>query len=311
MPIYRRYRRYRRSRRRLTGRRRYRRTYARRYVNASSRSSIRMKCTQTVTYSLNAGFSDAATSAQIGNITPYYNSAFCVTANELYRAYCGLYEETKLIGMKVVLNVASAVGGTDIPSLQIYSTWDRRYGHGEATATTDDIRMSANNTVATALNNSVAKIKRSCYASDLMEKAQWHDSSIVPPGTADGGKDAAWLAAGTNPNFFCPSFQYFFNCPSKSAVTSINYSASVTYYVAFRNPRYGGSSSSSKDLPTKSVTFADETTDVDMPDADDSIYADVEIDDDGKQQAPTADSEPREGSYRKSRRKHPPGPVRK
>lgn len=121
MPIYRRYRRagYRRRRRGYYGRRRYRRSYSRRFVNGSSRSTIRMKCNQTVTFSLNAGYSDAATNAQRGNVTPYYNNATSVTANELYRAYVGLYEETKIIGMKVALSVASTVGGADIPSLQI------------------------------------------------------------------------------------------------------------------------------------------------------------------------------------------------
>lgn len=313
MPIYRRYRRagYRRRRRGYYGRRRYRRSYSRRFVNGSSRSSIRMKCNQTATFTLNAGYSDAATNAQRGIILPYSNTAVCVTANELYRAYVGLYEETKIIGMKVALSVASTVGGADIPSLQIYSTWDRRYGNGEDQMSVDDIRMSANNTVATALNNNVAKITRSCYASDLMEKAQWHDSSLIPPTAANGGKDAAWVSAGVNPNFFCPSFQYFFNCPTKAAVTAISYTISVTYYVAFRNPRYGGSASN-REMTSKAVTFVDDddfgpsapeaSGDVDMPDVEVAAAA---------APAAAAAAEPREGSLRKSRRAHPPGPVQK
>lgn len=118
------------------------------------------------------------------------------------------------------------------------------------------------------------------------------------------------VAAGANPNFFCPSFQYFFNCPTKAAVTAINYTLSITYYIAFRNPRYGGSSSN-RELTSKAVTFVDDEAvvadlraapdgsgDVDMPDAEPAAAA-------------AAAAEPREGSLRRSRRDHPPGPVQK
>lgn len=272
MPAYRRgyrrrFRRYRRYGRRYLRRR----SYARRYVNGSSRSTIRMKCNQVFTGQANAGYSDAATNAVVGAIAPYGNAQTAVTTNPLYRAYTQLYEETKLIGMKVALSVVSTVGGADIPSLQIYTTWDRRLGYGEVHPTVAQIQSSASQTVATALNNNVAKITRSCYAGDLMEKAQWIDSSgSAAAGTV--GFNAAWIAAGLNPNFFCPGFFFFFNCPSKAAVTAISYSLSITYYVAFRNPRYGGSAST-RDLPARSVTFADDAA----PPADDGDMEDPVI----------------------------------
>lgn len=313
MPIYRRYRRagYRRRRRGYYGRRRYRRSYARRFVNGSSRSTIRMKCNQTATFQATAGYTDAATGAVVNVVNPYSNNDTSVTANELYRAYVGLYEETKIIGLKVALSVASTVGGPDIPSLQIYSTWDRRFGHGENSSNVDEIKMSANSTVATALNNNVAKITRSCYASDLMEKAQWHDCSLIPPTAANGGKDAAWVAAGANPNFFCPSFQYFFNNPTKgNATTAINYTLSITYYIAFRNPRYGGSASN-RELASKAVSFADDEYGDDADDEGDVDMPDAEPENAPPPAPPPAAPEPREGSLRKSRRAHPPGPVQK
>lgn len=257
MPYYyrrgyrRRWRLGRRYRRRI-----YRRSYARRYVNGSSRSSLRMKCTETFTTAQNAGYGNGATGAYVNHIVPYdglLNGA--VTRNPLYQAYAALYEETKLIGMKVNLSVTSAVGGQDTPSLQIYTSWDRRHGYGEPDPTVAEIQASSTSAVATALNNNVAKLSRSIYASDLMEKAQWHDSSMSAADT-----DQAWVGAAANPNFFCPAFFWFFNSPSLGAVHSINYSVSVTYYVAFRNPKFGGSSSS-KDLPARSVTFADEPVD--------------------------------------------------
>lgn len=261
---YGRFRRYRRigwrRRRGIFGRRRYRRGYARRYVNATSRSTIRMKCTQTYSSTKTSGHG-----ADLGNVTavtPYLvANTMGVVNNPLYQAYCNLYEETKLIGMKVNVNVTSVVGNATLPSLQIYTAWDRRFGYGEALPTANAIRSAATTNIATALNNNVAKITRSLYASDLMEKAQWHDSSY------DATGDLAWMQAGVNPNFFCPAFLLAFGSPTLAADTNVNYTISVIYYVAFRNPKYGGSGSA-KDLPTKQVEFLDDEGDLDDGDMD-------------------------------------------
>lgn len=252
MPLYRRRylrRRYPRLFRRW--RRGYRRSYARKYVNASSRSSIRMKCVETVSNTSGSGY--GTTLAPVLLISPYNGSnGACVVKSPLYKAYRNLYEETKLIGMKVQLSVTSVVGNATLPSLEMYTAWDRRCGRGEAVPTAADIKAMATSNVATALNNNVAKISRSIYASDLMEKAQWHDSSPI---SAADDTDAAWYQAEKNPNFFCPAFYFTFGSPSlASPGTTLSFTVSVTYYVAFRNPRYGGSGAS-KDLPVKSVTI--------------------------------------------------------
>lgn len=243
----------------------YSRRYARRFVNGSSRSSIRMKCTQTMSSTLSAGYGDSASSAVVTRIRPYSNAAHSVTQNPLYQAYLNLYEETKMIGMKINLSVTSAIGGSDTPSLQIYTSWDRRHGYGEVQPSVVAIKGAASSSVATALNNNVAKLTRSIYASDLIEKAQWHDSTLTA-----GGEDQSWVTAALNPNFFCPSFFMFFNSPSLGAAHDINYTLSITYYVAFRNPKFGGSGLS-KDLPSKSVTIPDTPADamddgIDIPD---------------------------------------------
>ena len=41
-----------------------------------------------------------------------------------------------------------------------------------------DVKNSATSNIATALNNNVAKLTRSCYASDLMERATWFDATL-------------------------------------------------------------------------------------------------------------------------------------
>lgn len=265
MPVYRRYRRYAYRRRRYPYRRRYRRSYARRYVNASSRSSIRVKCVITNSYQKTSGY--GTTLGSVFSIRPFGPDTESIKSSPLYANYCNLYEEVKLIGMKVAVNVITPVGGAALPSLEIYTMFDRRHGYGEPTPSATEIKEASSMSVATALNNNVAKITRSIYASDLIEKAQWIDSSMD---SAANNQNAAWVAAGLNPNFFCPSFNMCFGSPAltQSAQANVSFSVSITYYVAFRNPKFGGSSSS-KDLPVRQVTFADEPDgDADMVDGD-------------------------------------------
>lgn len=197
-----------------------------------------MKTSVNATIAATAGYGPG-TGATVAFFRPLNGQADNLGAAQsaLYRTYCNLYEECKMIGCKVSLAVVSAVGGTDIPSLQIYTAWDRKHGCGEPEFTAGDIKNAATSNVATALNNNVAKLTRSCYASDLMEKATWFDASLD---AGNNNRNSAWVAAGLNPNMFCPSFFFYLNCPSKGATTSVSLSISVTYYFAFRNPRYGG-----------------------------------------------------------------------
>lgn len=245
----RRYRRYRKYRRFY---RRYRRGYGRRFVNGSSRSTVRMKTVVTRTMPATAGYGTDGTGAVVTSILPLDASTnYLAAANSpLYRTYCSLYEECKMIGCKVNISVVSAVGGTDIPSLQIYTAWDRKHGYGEPAYTAQQIKDSSTYAVATALNNNVAKLTRSCYASDLIEKATWFDSSL---NTASNNINSAWVAAALNPNMFCPAFFCFFNCPSLGATATVSISYSITYYFAFRNPRYGGSSAAKQLLEMESI----------------------------------------------------------
>ena len=264
----RRYRRYRKYRRFY---RRYRRGYSRKFINASSRSSVRMKTAVTHHLKATAGYGDAATGAVVSYVIPFASTAstsMSAANSPLYRTYCNLYEECKMIGAKIQLSVVSAVGGSDIPSLQIYTAWDRKHGSGEADYTVQNIKDSSTSCVATALNNNVAKLTRACYASDLIEKATWFDATLDT--AANGYRNKAWHAAGENPNMFCPALYFFFNCPSLGIAKEVDVSISITYYFAFRNPRFGGSAGSAKlvDLGARSVFEPEDDDDGDMEDGD-------------------------------------------
>lgn len=219
--------------------RKYWRRYSRKYINGSSKSTIRVKTSWTTTATVSAGY--GTTAGAIVYSSPYAGVASegSLAHSQLYQTYCSLYEEVKIIGVKVNMAVITPVGDTTTPSLQIYSAWDRKRGDGEAAPTGPEIIQSSTSAVATAINNSVAKISRSCWASDLVEKATWIDSTLNA-----GGGNEAWDAAGLNPNMFCPSFMWTLVSPSLGAAHNVSVSISYTYYIAFRNPKYGGSTSS-------------------------------------------------------------------
>lgn len=245
-------------------RRRYRRSS--RYINGSNRATIRLKCLQQdAQASRSSGY--GPNYGSVYAIYPYTNMGNGLCANDLYKKYVDLYEETKFIGMKVQICITSVIGGADIPSLQIFTAWDRRHGVTEPARSAAEIVKSSTSSVLTALNNNVAKFTKSIWASDLIEKAQWHDCDLDST-----GKDSAWADAGANPNFFCPCFYMVFGNPSKASATTVYFSVATTYYVAFRSPRYA--IASTKDLPEKVFVSMDDDQEGELM-ANDTLMEDV------------------------------------
>lgn len=268
MAYWSRRRRYRRYSRRYRGlfKRNFRR-YARRYINGSSKSTVRVKIPvhDYDSFTQNAG----AVGTSTGVIWPFGPSSVRVSplTSGLYQTYCNLYDEVKCIGMKIKINVTSQVGGQDIPSLQIYTAFDRRKGAAEAAPTYAQMKTFSTFQVATAVNNSVAKLTRSIYASDLLEKAQWHDCSLA--NNAGVYSDSAYTAAGDNPNFFVPAFFVAFAVPGLGAGVgaTINCTYDIMYYFSFRNPKWGGAAGNSK-LEIESVEGTRRNL---SPDGDDDV----------------------------------------
>lgn len=265
MPFSRRSSRRRRRYRRALGY--YRRRFKRRYSMSNSRSSTRVKFSSSYLFENSSGYGE--TLGTMRSIYPFHNGQVSMEQSQLYRSYCQLYDEVKMIGMKVQVIVTDPVGTATIPSLQIWTAFDRRHGNGEPTPTPRQLKQYALASCATAVNNNVAKVTRSIYASDLIEKAQWVDSDHHVEGDLYQNSNEAWVVAGRNPNFFCPSFHVCFGCPSinEAAQATIHYSLNVTYYVAFRCPKYGGSEWHDpwKDVPEKSAPVPEALDDnVDM-----------------------------------------------
>lgn len=209
-------------------------------MNGSSKSSIRVKVPKSFNFTWTQQAN--ASASQVSRFCPWDSTASyaSVLSCDLYRTYCTLYDEVKCIGMKVKINVSSAVGGSDIPSLQIWTAWDRRIGVNEPPPSAADMKTYSTYQVATAVNNSVAKLERSIYASDLLEKAQWHDCTLT---ALPGSTDLAYVASGDNPNFFVPALFVCMSVPDKTTQVTITGTVDIMFYFSFRNPKYGATSS--------------------------------------------------------------------
>lgn len=286
-PRYgRRYRRYRKYRRFY---RRFRRSYARKYVNGSSRSSVRLKVpvSQVMTFPITVADDGqghtVVTPSPAALITPWLPVAqagavpVCnVLSSPLYQAYCNLYEEVKCVGFKAQLSVSTQIGGALLPSLEIQTSFDRRLCRSDAGAPPSYANMKTYSTFnsAIAINNSIAKLSRSAYASDLMEKASWHDCTLN-----DAFIDIAYSGTQNNVPFFSPGLWIAMTSPTPPTATiSVSVSVEVMFYFSFRNPKFGGSASgSNKLIDLGALRLMEEGGDIDDDDA---------MDDDGPPPAP-------------------------
>lgn len=248
---------------------RYIRRRVRRYINGSSKSTVRVKIPISATFSMQT---DANGAVKGGPITPWArdDSPFSAITSPLYRLYTQLYDEVKCIGGRIIISIGTPIGTSSVPSLTVITAWDRRYSvntQEDPVPTFDQLSNYSTMQKAVAVNNSIAKLKRSCYASDLLEKAQWHDSELVTyveSGTTYT-RDNAYFSNPSNPNFFVPAMWLGASITNATAQT-ITFQADITWYFSFRNPKYGASASSNKGMDA--TTLDTEEQDIfDMMDA--------------------------------------------
>lgn len=244
---YTRWRKYRKYRRFY---RRYRRG-GRRFANGSSKSTIRVKIPTTTTFTLSTS---SAGTVKTLPFCPFVNSASegSALASPLYRLYTQLYDEVKCIGGRITIAIGTPIGTSTVPSLTIITAWDRRLGRGALEKPSfNELENYSSQKKAVAVNNSIAKLIRSCYASDLMEKAQWHDCTLSSP-SAGLYQDDAFTDANNNPNFFNPGM-WLGASISNSTAQTITFQCDVTWYFTFRNPKYGAGGGDAKDIERSEI----------------------------------------------------------
>lgn len=223
-----------------------------------------------------------------------------VVQSQLFQRYAALYDECKCDGLKVALSITTPIGGTGstFPSLSVYTAWDRKWTPSDFGVTANyptlaNMKAQSSFLASTALNNSITKLTRSCYASDLFEKARFIDAqtaNITLPVYGLAGQTlhsmSSYNGAQAPPSFNPCLLVGFDSGSSVDTATDrpVALVVEVMYYITFRNPKFGGAAST-RSVALQAIPNLNKALDADDGDMDidDPLAADVDLDDDGAQ----------------------------
>lgn len=164
--------------------------------------------------------------------------------NNSFIAYSKLYDEVKVDWVSVNFECMENIG-VNLSSIALYTCVDRRASYAEVDDNSGSVWPSAYNVEASASStttfmNSTSKrsVHRFFAATDLIEKNQFIDTDFTLTNGVYVNK--AYLAAGSNPNFFCPSVLFCVLLPAAAPEGgySIPFCISVKWGVTFRGPKY-------------------------------------------------------------------------
>lgn len=183
------------------------------------------------------------------------NGVCGAVSSPLYRAYTGLYDQVKCDGVVSRISIVTAIGSA-IPAVQVVTAYDRMGTRDEvlnadanSTTTVASLFDFSSASIVSAINNSVAKTSRSCWASDIQERTVFHDCTVTQPVTSgvNAGffSDVSFNSSPEHVGYFSPLTMIGLRlAAAPSADTTIQILLEQTYYFTFRNPKYGGSATS-------------------------------------------------------------------
>ena len=130
------------------------------------------------------------------------------------------------------------VGATAMPSFLIFASVDRRWTLNEDPPKPNQLASFASITPSCYVNYNKTKFKKYVSARDLIEKTQYHDTTIrFQPDPSNWWEDLAVSGLNNNPNFFCPALFFFVRFPfAPSAAMTLQFSVRTVFYLTFRNP---------------------------------------------------------------------------
>lgn len=275
----------RRSRRYRKYRRFYRRfgraygKYTRKYINGTSRSTVRAKIGLQLTSTFNCTPSTPV--GVIDPLAPGVPGGLTLLSSELFRNYAALYDEMKIIGARISMAVVTPVGTVTHPAIEFHTAWDRHRHYQEVLPPASEIVARSSHMQTIAINNNVAKISRSLFASDLFENACWMQSHFTYNDDAHEYRHTQYVHAGANFNAFNPALTFYMTVLNTDIDTTCTIAFSAVFYVAFRSPRYGGGgdvrSAQMRLAPLPSESNGD--GDVDQPSMASESVDDAPIDD--------------------------------
>ena len=246
---------------------RYRRRRSGTSSTASSRGRIRVRVP--VQKVISCPVAKGAYDSSIITCHPWYQSddatlsanpygACSAASAPLYSAYTRLYDQVKCDGVVSRISIVTAIGATGLPAVQVVSAYDRMgnvnevLNQGELTVA--GLLDYSSASIVSAINNSVAKTSRSCWASDIQERTVFHDCSVAVEAETGATVDVDFNSNASKVGYFSPLLLLGLRlAASPASDIVVQVLIEQTYYFTFRNPKYGGSSTST--LSTRSAAF--------------------------------------------------------
>lgn len=244
---------------------RYRRRRSGTSSTASSRGRIRVRVPvqQLVTLTVPAQSVDSnvlTSSPYVHGGTAPPRAVAGAVAQRLYNAYVGLYDQVKCDGVVSNLSVVTPIGGAGgLNAIQVVMAYDRCGTQNEVAnegITTSQLFSYSSSVARSAINNSVAKMSRSCWASDIQERTVFHDCNVSTSSSTSYDRDFSSNAAKVG--YFAPLLMVGVRLAAAApeAPVSVQVLLEQTYYFTFRQPKYGGDPSATasvKSVPLMSV----------------------------------------------------------
>lgn len=161
-----------------------------------------------------------------------------------FRVYTTLYDSMKITGVRYNISIAKAIGGSsDVPACRIYTSWDRMFNAEDGMPTVNQLLNGPESQCVTFINNSKCRFSRSNYAADMQEKIMYIDSTVAIGGNVTS-VDMWWNRRAP---CYCPSLCIVAQtADSVMSPRVIPIQIQATYYITFRNPKYGLSAGASR-----------------------------------------------------------------
>lgn len=256
---------------------RYRRRRTGTSSTASSRGRLRVRVPvqQVVTLTVPAGSTDSnvLTSSPYFRNTTIAPSAVAAAVNmPLYVAYTNLYDQVKCDGVVSNLSVVSPIGQAGVASaLQLIVAYDRTGTRtevtnpaGSASITVGSLFSYSSSVARSAINNSVAKMTRSCWASDIQERTTFHDCTIASNAQGTIVYDSDFGSNDNKIGYFAPLTLVGLRIPAAAPQNPISVTLLIeqTYYFTFRNPKFGGDPGAAASTRMSSIPVVNQRRDV-------------------------------------------------
>lgn len=238
---------------------RYRRRRSGTSSTASSRGRLRVRVPVQQLVTLTVPAESVDSNVLTSSPFMYHNSfaprAVCAaTGQNLYQAYVNLYDQVKCDGVVSNVSIVTPIGGAgSLNALQVIMAYDRCGTQRELTEEPISVAQLFNfssSVSRSAITNSVAKMSRSCWASDVQERTVFHDSTLQIGATTTQDRDYA--STTTKVGYFAPMLLLGVRLAAAApqAPTTVQVLLEQTYYFTFRQPKYGGDPSATASVKT-------------------------------------------------------------